>query len=127
MTAQATPNNIIQPVQHQRPIHNFKIPERLQTYGIESLGMVELTANEEIAATKRSNNNAMQLAYELAKESLRMVNGKRVATHDGTADTAFNNMHPMVRTLVAQAYSAIHSPKDEDSKDFLSSREYAAG
>lgn len=112
---------------HQRPIHVFQVPVGLVTYGITSIGMVELTANEEIMATKRSNNNPMQLGYELAKESLRMVDKKKVSTVDGTADAVFNNMHPKVRTLLAQAYTEIHSPKDSDSKDFLSSREYTAG
>lgn len=121
------PQNLSAPSKDKRWLHRFQIPDSLKKFGISSLGLVELTAGEELMATKRSGNNPMQLAYELTKESLREVDGRKVSTADGTADVIFNSMHPQVRTLLSQAYALLHAPKDEDTATFLSSRESQVG
>jgi hypothetical protein len=63
----------------QRPVYQFEVPEQLAN-GVTSVGLVELSADEEIMATKRSRGDTMRLAYELAKQALVEVNGAKVAT-----------------------------------------------
>jgi hypothetical protein len=113
--------------QQIRAVYRFKIPEVYHTYGVKEVGLVELTASEEIMAVKRAGTSQAQLAYELAKESLREVDGKPIATMDGTADVAFEKVHPKVRTLICTAYGSLHNPGDNETKDFLMSRELRVG
>lgn len=110
-----------------RTIHTFNIPASLSGYGVETVGLVELKAGEELDAAKRASGDQMRTAYELAQEALHYVNGQRVRTMDGTADAAFAKMHPKVRSLVISAYARLHSPEDADTKAFLESRQSQVG
>ncbi len=112
-----------------RTIYTFTIPKHLQgetdsppgRVKIETVGIVELTGGEELSATKRATNDLIAGQFELAKESLRMVNGKPVHTWDGSADIAFNQSDPRVRTLIMNAYRRIHEPEKKDLDTFLGS------
>ena len=109
-----------------RPIHRFTIPEALAN-GIAEVGMVQLTSNEELRATKRARNDAHSMVYELAKQSLVEVNGAPVKEADGSADTAWASMQPKVRTLVMAAFGELHTPEEDDLKDFLKSQQVTVG
>lgn len=121
------PNDVSVVRGKSRPVFTYVIPPKLHRYGIKTVGLIELTANEELMATRRSAMSPMALAAELAKESLRKVDSKSVSTTDGTADFAFNTMHPKIRTLVMSAYNLLHNPDGDDTKGFLDSQEMSVG
>lgn len=116
------------PVEKGRPLYEYTIPETLAgKFGVKSVGLVELTAEEEIFATKRSRNDVVRLGFELAKESLRTVDGKPVSTTDGSADRAWQLMHPKIRQLVVGAYGDIHNPSDQEAAVFRKSLQVRVG
>lgn len=112
---------------NDRVIHTFKIPETLASHGVKEIGLVELTMEEELLATRRSRGDAVRLAYEYAKECLRVVDGKTVRTVDGSADKVWGALHPKVRQLVIRAYGVLHQPKMEEDSAFLESHEVRVG
>lgn len=93
------------------------VSEDIKTFAIH-----ELTSDDELMATKRSRNEVARLAYELAKASLAEVNGKPVSLGDGSADKAWDDMPPKLRSFVTQAYAECHVPSDEETADFRKSR-----
>lgn len=105
-----------------RPVYTYKVPAGMGD-GIESVGLVQLTAHEEMLAAKRAGNDPMKLAYEQVMQALVEVNGERVRIADGSADKAFNAMGPMVRNLVMTAHVKLHAPPEDAVEDFLKSRE----
>jgi len=113
--------------QAERPLHVFRVPEVLHHYGVTELGLVELTLEEELRATQRARNDQIRLAGELAKESLRMVNGQMVKTSDGSAERALAKFHPKVRQLLLQAYSELHTTTRDEAASFLASHEVRVG
>lgn len=106
----------------ERVIHRYDVPERVGQGEYKTLGMVELTGHDELQAAKRAHGDAIALAWELAKQSLREVNGERVSVADGSVEKAFNRMPPRVRSLVMAGYSDLHNVEEEDSKAFLKTR-----
>ncbi len=109
-----------------RPIYRYTIPESLAN-GIEEVGLIQLTSNEELRATKRARNDAHSMVYELAKQSLIEVNGDPLKESDGSVDTAWKNMSPPVRSLVIMAYNKLHTPEEDDLSDFLKSQQVTVG
>jgi hypothetical protein len=89
---------------------------------IKAVGLVELTAEDEIAATRRARGDQIRLAFELAKQSLAEVDGKRVSLGDGTADRAWNRLGARLRNLVLQAFTEIHTPDEKATDTFRASR-----
>jgi len=106
-----------------RPIYTYKVPSALGGEDFKTVGLVQLTAREEMMAAKRSNGDPIKLAYEQVQQSIAEVNGERVSIADGSADKAFNTMSPMLRNLVMTAHAKLHSPAESDVEDFLGSRE----
>lgn len=104
-----------------RPIFEFDIPEPLAD-GIKKVGLIELTADEELQATRRSRGDTHRLAYELAKQSLSEVNGEKVGLANGSVDKAWNDMSPKIRNLVLTAYAELHAPPENAAEAFLKSR-----
>jgi len=109
-----------------RPVHVFDVP-RVVDSEHKNVGLIELTADEELVATKRSHGDTMRLAYELAKQSLVEVNGQPVSAADGSVDAAFNKMTPKLRQLVLGAYAELHAPPEEASQAFFKSRKVRVG
>lgn len=108
--------------QAQRPMHVFTVPAALTSVvGMKKIGMVELTGDEELLVQRRIGAEVTRIGYEMAKESLRMLDEKPVSTSDGSADRAWNQMHPKGRALVVQAYGQIHQTKREETEAFLAS------
>jgi len=109
-----------------RPVHVFAIPESLAN-GTTSVGMVTLTAEEELLAWKRSRGENARLATELVKASLAEVNGEPVTLHDGSVDAFWKDLHPKIRQLVLTAYADLHAAEEDDQKAFLASRRVKVG
>lgn len=109
-----------------RTIHQFTIPPPLAN-GIKKIGMVQLTTAEELRATKRAQRDQIRLAYELTKQALVEVDGTTVGEADGSADKAWDNMPPKIRSLVLLAYANLHTPEEEDVDSFLKSQVSSVG
>lgn len=110
-----------------RQVYSYAVPPSLSGLGVASVGLVELTAEEEMMATRRAHGDPVRLAFELSKESLRMIDGKSVGLANGSADSAWQSMHPKVRNLVVMAYGSLHAPRDDEQAAFLQSRQVAVG
>lgn len=103
-------------------------PELAARTGVAEVGLVKLTANEELVCSERAKTNAA-LGAELVKESLRYVDGKPLRTSDGSADGWWMDpkADPELRNLVASAYADLHNPKPEVVQTFLKSRRAKVG
>ena len=110
------------PSKPSRPVYVYDVPTTLGEGGIETVGLVQLTAREEMMAAKRAGSDAIKLVYEQVKQALVEVNGEKVGLADGSADTAFDKMNPMVRNLVMTAFAQLHTPPEEATVGFLQSR-----
>lgn len=119
-----------------RPVTVFTVPAALRSVGrvqVEEIGIVELDTDEEMMATKRSRNDPVRLAFELARESLRWVkktgaaSGQAVTTADGSGDAVWAGVHPKVRQLIVTAYGVVHNPTDNELALFLASRQVQVG
>jgi len=102
-------------------IYTYDVGENLHP-DIRSVGLTELSAEDEIAATRRARGDQIRLAFELAKQSLREVNGKPVKLADGSADKAWNSLGARLRNLVLQAFTEIHTPEEGVIDTFRASR-----
>lgn len=121
----------IQRSNKSRPVITYDVPEEITTdvpaalgagTVYKSIGMIELTADEELQASKRGGKDQYKIAFELAKASLREVNDKPVSSMDGHDELVWASMSAPLRSLVVDVYADIHSPRPEVAKRFLSSR-----
>ncbi len=110
-----------------RPVHTFTFPPSVSTDEVQSVGISELTSNEEIQATKRVGTDQARLPYELSLQCLAEVNGKPVSLGDGSADTAWKAMSSKQRTLMIAAYSEVNAPEQEDLSGFIKSQQVKVG
>ena len=109
-----------------RPVYVYEIPASLGDE-VKTIGLVQLTAHEEMMCAKRSNGDTFKMAYEQLKEALVEVNGETVKIADGSADAAFGKMSPPVRQLLMTAHAKLHAPPEEAVEDFLASRQVRVG
>jgi hypothetical protein len=127
LTSLADLNAVITP--QKRVVHWFDVPVGLVAEtGIQKIGLVELTSGEEMTATRRSHQDPIALAFELAKESVRWVNDTPVNTADGTADSFWARQQAgtaKLRQCILAAYGVVHNPTHNDLADFLKSRRQA--
>ncbi len=107
--------------QPDRVIHRFTVPESIPGE-VRSLGLVEITADEELKAEARCRGASDKRASEMAKQALVEVNGEPVGFADASVDKAWNNMHPKVRTLLASAWVRLHLANDDEVESFFASR-----
>ncbi len=125
----ATDIGSLGPQRGPRGLHTFKVPKRIADIsGVSTIGIVEITAREHNMAMQRAKDGNSQMAsgaiagYELALESLRMVNDQKVTTADGSADAIWNACGQPLRELVTMAYGEVNNPKKDEAEDFLKSR-----
>ncbi len=115
----------------ERTINWFTVPEDIANEtGVVRVGLVELTSGEELLASNRASNNAIRLAFELAKESVRFANNEEINTADGSADVFWGRTRPgmpKLRSLVLAAFGDIHNPSNAEIDSFLKSRSMKAG
>lgn len=107
-----------------RAVHTFTVPEAVAAQtGVKSVGLVELTALDELAAAKKAKGDTTRLAYELSKAALVEINGEKMSLVDGSLDRAWVKLHPIIRNMVLAAYSELHAPPEGSVDDFLKSRQ----
>ena len=104
-----------------RIIHRFTVPASIPG-DIRSLGLVEITAEEELKAEARCRGASDKRAAEMAKQAIVEVNGEAVRIADGSVDKVWNGMHPKVRTLLASAWVKLHLADDDEVESFFASR-----
>lgn len=114
--------------QVSRESYDFLVPPKLHTITeIRKITIVPLTADEEMQATRRAQNDPIRLAFELVKESVRAINDRPVGLADGSLDLAWNRMNPKIRSLVMNAYAHVHQPDAESAEAFIASRTVTVG
>jgi hypothetical protein len=107
--------------QQDRVVHRFNVPASVPGE-VRSIGMVEITAEEELKAEARCKGAPDKRAQEMAKQSIVEINGETVRIGDGSVDAAWTSMHPKVRTLVASAWVKLNLANDDEVEDFFASR-----
>ena len=107
--------------QQDRVVHRFNVPASIPGE-IRSLGMVEITAEEELKAEARCKGAPDKRAAEMVKQSLVEINGEAVRIGDGSVDAAWNSMHPKIRTLASTAWVRLHLAADDEVESFFASR-----
>jgi hypothetical protein len=112
------------PSRSGRPVHTFTVPqEHRQEVGLASIGLVELTADEEMAVMRRMQTasvaSGIKAQYDLAKASVVQVDGKAVSSADESLEVAWVAMRPKARALLLRAFQKLHNPPPEMEAGFL--------
>ena len=115
-----------------RQLYRYQVPPGLaKTTGVHEVALVELTSGEEIMAAGRAQGSPLRLAFELAKESVRQINGnENINTGDGSSDAFWGRRVPgmsKLRQMVLSAYGEIHNPEVDAVQSFLKSRQVTVG
>ena len=111
------------PQKKTRAVNLFDVPEAVAAVsGVKEVGLVTLTAEEELTCFKRAKGDNAKLAMELSKTALVEADGKPLAQADGTVDTFWKDCEPKLRQLVLTAYAELHAAGEEDQQAFLKSR-----
>ncbi len=115
-----------------REVNTYDVPGSVaKASGVTQVGLITLTADEELLCYKKARGDNAKLAAELAKACLveATVNGvvKKLAGHDGSVDTFFKDCDPRIRQLLLQAYADLHAAEPEDTESFLKSRKLRVG
>lgn len=105
----------------QRTVHRFKVPASIPGE-VREIGMVELTANDELQVEQRCKGAPDRRAAELVKAAICECNGKAVGLADGSVHNVWNEMPAKVRTLVNSAWLRLHMATDEELEGFFASR-----
>ena len=111
----------LQDTKQDRVIHRFEVPKTIPG-DVRSLGLVELTAHDELQVEARCRGASDKRAQEMAKAAIVEVNGKPVSVGDGSCDSAWATMHPKVRMLVSSAWLKLHLANEEETEAFFASR-----
>lgn len=111
-----------------RAKYEFTFPASVSDdIGIKNITIMELSPNEEIRAAKRAENDAFTLVQEMAKESIKQVDGRPVSTGDDSVDVVWGQLGSIGRSLVMNAIQAISQPQKADVQSFLLSRKVTVG
>jgi hypothetical protein len=106
-----------------RAVSLFDIPPTItEVCGVKEVGMVTLTADEELLCFKRAKGDNAKLAMELSKTSLVEADGKVLSQSDGSVDTFWKDCDPKLRQLILTAYAELHAAPEEEQAAFLKSR-----
>ena len=103
-------------------VHTYEIPKRSRRPGQPTkVGMVELTAKDELLASKLGGDDLRAVQFEAAKRAVRFLDGKR--TTSDAVDEWWDACGSPVRALVMTAYARLSSPAEGDADVFLQSVE----
>ena len=105
----------------KRPVRVYQVPAAIGGGDFKSLGLALLTADDELEAQERAaagGGAGARLFRELALQSLAEVNGSPVSIAEGTAESAWNRMHPKLRSLVTTEYRTANIANDGELADF---------
>lgn len=105
----------------KRVVHRFKVPASIPGE-VREIGLVELTAEDELRVEQRCKGASDKRAAELVKSAICEVNGKAVSVMDGSVHNVWNELPAKVRTLVNSAWLRLHMASDEELEGFFASR-----
>lgn len=109
-----------------RPVHTYTIPESLRDKsGLvpAKVGMVQLTAEQELLASKLGQYQLLKAQYAATKLSIVEFDGRAVNASSAEVDKFWERVDPRVRNLLLQAYQKLATPSDDEEADFLKSEE----
>ena len=107
-----------------RAVYEYSIPESLGggKAGIPlKVGLVQLTAEQELMASKIGRFDMTKAQYTAAKLSIVEMDGKPTDQADGGIDSFWDKCDPRVRSLMLQAYNKLSSPSKEEEESFFAS------
>ena len=114
------------PTRKARPIYTYDIPESARSDEWQTVGLVEVTTNEERSVVKKAKR-AEELGYALMQIALVQVNGQTINRTNGDMEQLWSDMPYTIRRCVMEAYNDIHTPKTKDVRGFLKSRKVTVG
>lgn len=104
-----------------RKVYEFDVPAKyVDLIGGKKIGMVQLTANDEIQASEMADGNRAKLAYINLRFSIATLDN-RVIGRDSEEIEAMINKDAAFRSLLLMAQSQLTIPNEKDSTSFLSS------
>jgi hypothetical protein len=104
-----------------RVVFEYEFPVSLGL-AFKTIGLVELTVNEEKQAHALGGSQPLSLMGELCKWSIYEVDGVRVSRADDRVDEVWEQLGPKGRNLLLQAYNEMSNPGDAVTDAFRSSR-----
>lgn len=113
--------------QQARQIYVYDVPEEVRVNGITSMGVRELTIEEEKMVYRRVGSDIAAAVSELSKQALCEINDQKVSLADGSTDKAYESFSPQLRQLIVTAYTETNNAKEETIKKFQASRRIKVG
>ena len=111
-----------------RPINIYSVPARVtEECGVKEVGLVQLTAREQLDAIDRAQGKAARVAIEYIYSSLRIMDGAALSIADGTVEKAWGRCSPSLLELVVSAYGDLHNPQEGEFEAFRASRRVQVG
>ena len=107
-----------------RIVFEYNIPESLGggKGGVpQKVSMTQLTAEQELQASKIGRFDMMKSQYVATKLSIVEMDGKPSDQADGGLDSFWERCDPRVRSLLLQAYNRVSSPSKEEEESFFGS------
>jgi hypothetical protein len=107
-----------------RPVTTYTVPEKSRAeVGITSLGLVELTHDEEMRVMQSirgaTTSAAIKVQSDLAHAALQEIDGKPLPAIGEGRDAAIKSLGPKARTLLMRAFADLHTVAKEVEADFL--------
>ncbi len=116
----------LQIIRSKHVVYNYKLPASLQRPGCaKTVGMRELTSEEEIRAIKLGDFDYMRAQYEATKMAICVLDGKPVDVANNEADVFFEQIGAKGRTLLMKAHNKLSGPSKEEETDFFKSEAVA--
>lgn len=117
--------------QRARTVFTFEFPEEIVQLGDpffkQSIGLVKLWMDEELTAVEIAKQNAGRAVFFTLVKALVEVDGRRVDAANAEAEKLLNYTDPVIRDLIADAYSSISKPVQKTTDAFLKSRKAKVG
>lgn len=89
---------------------------------IRSIGLHELTPNEERMALKKAAGVPDMVAIEMCRMAIAEVNEKPIDRNKGEDDVLFVALGPRRRQLVMLLFGDMHAPSDKATASFFKTR-----
>lgn len=108
-----------------RAVYRYSIPESLrgQQNVPKKVGMIQLSADQELMASRVGKFDFTKAQYAATKLSIVEFDGRPVDQANAEVDKFWERVDPRVRALLVQAYTKLSSPTKEEEDAFFGSEE----
>lgn len=111
-----------------RPIYVYQVPARIaDECGVKEVGLVQLSAREQLDAIDRSHGKATRVVFEYVYSSFWTMDGVKLSLADGSVEKAWSKCSPALRELIVGAYGSLHTPVEGEQAAFMMSRRVVVG